>query len=61
MNKELLGYTLEALRFATELVAVIGKDDLSRSDVESLRARFDESQRRRDEAIAELERILEGE
>lgn len=54
-----LGYTSEALRFASELVELVRKDDVSPQDLASLRANFEESQRRRDEAISELERLLE--
>ena len=55
----ILGYVLEALRLASELVQLIRKDELSPEDVAGLRAKFEESQRRRDEAISELERLLE--
>ena len=60
MNKEVVGYALEALRFAAELVEIVQRDDLSRQDVEALRAKLDDAQRRRKQAIEQLEQLLEG-
>lgn len=53
-------YVVDALGLVRQYVEVLTNDDPSLEDMKALKARFEESQRRRDEALDGLKAAIEA-
>lgn len=51
-------YAVEGISLAKEFIELLQKDDVSAEDLEVLKAKFQASQARRDDAIAALDRLI---
>ena len=58
IDSSLIIYVVEALRLASEVITLLSKEDISKQDWERLKVDFETSQKRRDNAIDALEKLL---